>query len=346
MWLYFDKNGNLLEILEHGSQAYSGTTNFQIFAYFEDTVILGNYERDGAVYPEASIKLYKPDLYGTSTPTILMDKKVDVPFVLQEGEHSKYFENGEKYTGYLLDFNTFLEGEDKNIVVVLDTPGVWRAVITLISSQTYNVVGNVVFNVQPGINYEDDTTMPLDVVLNQVYWALSKKLGADTKSLMVRESELYTPEKGYRLNTLYFVKMPGTDTPYVVKFWNGTEYEILGMINLSAYASKEEFDRLENSVANQIDAFNERLTIAEQQAASGGPSGVYATVQDLINADPNHNGIYLVKEDNAWYYWGGSTWLRGGPYTAPSTVLVNGRTIVLNDTSSASDQTRTIVLEL
>ena len=36
MWLYFNSNGQLLTILEHGSPARVGTTAFQIFAVFEN----------------------------------------------------------------------------------------------------------------------------------------------------------------------------------------------------------------------------------------------------------------------------------------------------------------------
>ena len=40
-----------------------------------------------------------------------------------------------------------------------------------------------------------------------------------------------------------------------------------------------------------------------QAVASGSPAGVYATVSDLITADPDRSKIYLVNADGHWYYY-------------------------------------------
>jgi len=54
--------------------------------------------------------------------------------------------------------------------------------------------------------------------------------------------------------------------------------------------------------------------------ASGSPAGVYNTVSDLINANPDHSHIYLVTAENKWYYYDTSTnsWTAGGEYIADS----------------------------
>lgn len=61
-------------------------------------------------------------------------------------------------------------------------------------------------------------------------------------------------------------------------------------------------------------------------AASGGPAGTYNTLTDLDNADPDHSKIYLVKEDNSWYYYNTTSneWDLGGDYlTTDNTNKVN-----------------------
>lgn len=62
------------------------------------------------------------------------------------------------------------------------------------------------------------------------------------------------------------------------------------------------------------------ITLENQISAlsSGSPAGVYNTVSDLENANPSHDRIYVVKENNSWYYWNTSQWSNGGLYLANS----------------------------
>ena len=55
-----------------------------------------------------------------------------------------------------------------------------------------------------------------------------------------------------------------------------------------------------------------------ESVASGSPAGVYATVDALTTADPNHSKIYLVTADGKWYYHNGTTWIAGGTYQGTS----------------------------
>ena len=70
MWLYFDKNGILLEKLEHGNPARSGSADFTIFAHFEGL----EYVNNEVAVPNASITLYRPDCCGSSDAPILMNR--------------------------------------------------------------------------------------------------------------------------------------------------------------------------------------------------------------------------------------------------------------------------------
>lgn len=375
MWLYFDKNGALKEILEYGNVPNSGTTNFEIFAYFEGTNIV-------ELYKEATIKLYKPDFYGTAYPSLLMTQK---SFVFDSSiSESAFFENGKSYLGYYFNFGDFKN--DEEVEVLLDVPGIWRAIITLISTSNYNVVGEVLFTVQPGIETNEETNASFDAVLNQVYRALATKLGAYTTSVVVPETDLYVEGIGYKENTLYYVVGDNPDAPYKVVMWNGDSYAELGTVNLESFASKEEFVDFANnqetlrldweeqqaslrtawetqqaslrtmweaaqetrlaSFGNEINSFenyvNEEIEEIRTIAASGGPKGVYETVSALRAANPNHDYFYYVKADGHIYYWNETTndWADAGAYACPLYVGVDERAFILNDTSYASRNER------
>lgn len=72
---------------------------------------------------------------------------------------------------------------------------------------------------------------------------------------------------------------------------------------------------------NRINGLNNVVT----SVASGSPAGVYETLTDLTNADPNHNRIYLVSSTNHWYYYNttSNTWTDGGLYLSNQTPLTN-----------------------
>ena len=126
MWIYFDENGTLIHYLDrHGPTARVGSTDFQIFAFFDNV--------DLYVYNTATIKFVKDDFNESGCPTLFMTLIRNAPFVLNEASHETEqgvypFVPGHKYTG-LFDFANFNGGQD--VSVLLDTPGKWRAVITL-----------------------------------------------------------------------------------------------------------------------------------------------------------------------------------------------------------------------
>lgn len=145
MVLYFNKNGRLLESLEYGNAARTGTTYFKIFAYFEG---LEQFTR-------AELRLKRPDLDGSEL------------FGLEMTPHTFHYNSAiqssncfkdrpEGYQGFVFDFNA-VEEEDPSDpnhsekVVLLDAPGLWKATITLYDDETnttFNVVGAIKFNVE------------------------------------------------------------------------------------------------------------------------------------------------------------------------------------------------------
>lgn len=197
---------------------------------------------------------------------------------------------------------------------------------------------------------------------NELLKILAGKLDKYTRTVIVDT----LPEEGV-LNVLYFVKGSITGDPYQVWVWyrlnndpdQSGSWELLGEVS-GDFASKEEqaqfeadlinqWDNFRNSLQQQANSFEQQIENDIEQiratATSGGPKGVYNTLSDLQNANPDHNYFYLVKNNMHIYYWDGA-WVDAGPYSAPSTVQVNNRTIFLNDTSVVLEDERLIVLEL
>lgn len=73
--------------------------------------------------------------------------------------------------------------------------------------------------------------------------------------------------------------------------------------------------------------------------ANGGPSGVFATLSELEAANVNPNRVYLVGAD--WYYYNGSSWVRGGTYLTGSVAekSLTGDSIALNEIVMISGMT-------
>lgn len=171
MWLYFDENGALIKTLEHGPAARVGTTDFQIFAYFEGV--------DYSVFNTATLKLVREDFFDSSHPQLLMAYTHDVPFVLntnknETNENVVPFIPGERYNGYLFDFARFSATQD--ITILLDTPGRWYAIITLYGSgSVISVQGVAMFNVQGVAMDSDSNIVTLDEVVSNIALEFARK---------------------------------------------------------------------------------------------------------------------------------------------------------------------------
>lgn len=173
MWLCFNSNGALVEpALQHGPAARAGTTNFQIFAYFDGVDLTSNNF--------ATIKLIKPDFNDSSYPLLAM-RKVVMKYTQMSGENSSHFTaNGGpnsdgNYPGFLFDFSNF--SGDQSVAILLDTPGLWRAVITLYNAnQVMSTQGTATINVQYGNVVNDGTEISIDELMAAYSAAISSKL--------------------------------------------------------------------------------------------------------------------------------------------------------------------------
>lgn len=97
---------------------------------------------------------------------------------------------------------------------------------------------------------------------------------------------------------------------YVDPIFQEYEIEINGLINIQ----NNEISNFKTLINNQINHIDEKVT----NATAGSPKGVYATVSDLQNADPDHDYIYVVTADGKWYYYDSTlgNWTAGGIYQA------------------------------
>ena len=73
----------------------------------------------------------------------------------------------------------------------------------------------------------------------------------------------------------------------------------------SLKADRTEVQKAESNLQTQINSLG-----------SGRPAGVYATVEALTTADPDHSRIYVVSSDGHWYYYANNQWNDGGQYQA------------------------------
>lgn len=71
------------------------------------------------------------------------------------------------------------------------------------------------------------------------------------------------------------------------------------------------FNEFSENINNEVNSIYTKVN----SLASGSPAGVYQTLEDLQQADPDHKKIYLVLSDNSWYYYN-NKWVRGGQYLA------------------------------
>lgn len=202
MWLYFNKQGQLITSLEHGEPARAGTTAFSIYAVFEDV--------DSSVFDGyATIKLFKPDLHGSSYPILLMKPEVK-DFVLQSGEKNDnvlpFKQTDSPYRGFCFDFADFNSTQDKE--VLLDTGGLWKAVIVLIGNNL-NVQGVATFNVQDGVVSQDGANVNIDLILFEILSEMRNKLNINKGVYVIDEDIEDIPEDtlaGFEDGQLFFNK--------------------------------------------------------------------------------------------------------------------------------------------
>lgn len=176
MWLYFDRNGTLKQQFQYYGPAFrTGATDGEIFAVFEDM--------DEAALADitATLKLLKPVSGRIDTIYAYYPIRMDIATEVFDTsnfdtvpENISPFVNGRSYTGVRFLFNqTF----NNDFLILLDTPGIWCAVINLFKPNgAISVQGRANFNVQNNGYSQDETVLPEEWTNAQIFSAIAKKL--------------------------------------------------------------------------------------------------------------------------------------------------------------------------
>lgn len=220
MWVYFNTKGQVKEILTHGNPARAGTNSFEIFCFFEEVDI-------DVAYNLATISLVKPDLHNTVYSHLTM-RATTKRFNKEEDDGEvNFFEDGQRYYGYVFDFADFERGQDD--VVLLDTSGNWSAVVTLFSSGIEkNVQGAFRFFVADGVESEKGFSFNIEEYLEEIINNLAKYLPKNSK-YFIRSVENIDddvkngsyPSDLYSVGSVIFEKTTG----YIYELNNNLLYE-------------------------------------------------------------------------------------------------------------------------
>lgn len=349
MFVYFDQNGTLKEIVTEKTFRVGDSKRDKIYVYWDGdhSPVSGwvKYRKaNGKEYPasveECFYAVGSNSLVGKQLPTKPLRNLKYFSY-----DHT-YEKDGETKVGYefyeitvpddVLN-SSMEEGEDpseNNMVVarirfVLDEGADGNHEID--DYDTIATMGALVFSVETSIGILTDSSIN-ETQYNYFIKLLGTKLGLDVKSVKVSQ----LPSTGVA-GTIYYVEH-GDGIVYDAYFWNGGNFVFLGTTSYGLY-TKEEGDEFEvaiqalwtaelsdykSLVNSNLDDFEEEITKRMndygsliQAAASGSPKDVYQTLTALENAYPNGtNGIFVVLADNKWYYWNENSraWTAGGLY--------------------------------
>lgn len=217
---------------------------------------------------------------------------------------------GTTYQGWVIDITNEITRYSGNVAMSVNVVNQELSVLyTYLANITINATGYPI-----NLEWDDSITV---AQFNDYMAQLAAKLQANTMSVVVSENDL--PAVGTQ-NVLYFVLGATSNTPYQVKMWNGSEYSLLGTINLSSFASKEEQAQFESEFQqewqdykNDVNARINTINAKVDNAIDLTPIPV-ATVNDLPSGGATQP--YVVQENGYWYYWNGTQWVQGQQYQA------------------------------
>lgn len=347
MYVYFDANGTLKEIISDKSFRVGDSKKDKIYVYWdgEHTPVSGwvKYRKpNGREYPDSVEECFfqfGDNLVGKALPSKPLRNLKYFSY-----DHT-YEENGETHVGYKFYeitipdevLNSSMDDEkipnENNMVIarirfVMDNNKNGK----VDEADSIETLGALVFSVETNIGILTDSSIN-ETQYNYLIQLVSMKLGTNTKSVKVSQ----LPSTGVA-GTIYYVEKENGGIVYDAYFWNGTEFVFMGTTSYGLYTKQEgddfkiaiqelwtaemndyealingEFETYKSSLNAQMIAWGSLI----QATASGSPKGVYATLTALQNAFPTGtNGIYVVSENGHWYYWNGSAWSDGGVYQA------------------------------
>ena len=211
MLVWFNKKGILKEQLDsYGNLPRVGSQDFRIYAYFDGLDIPN-------VFSAAYIRLERPDFAGSKYQMIDMQL---VDFTYQDGVSdtpSILFRAGGgpgpngTYPCFMFDFGSVRyvvdedDVEDDVIITLLDTPGLWRATITLVaSSSMFNVTGTMTFNVEGGEGNEEENEVDNSVIIERLIAQLANKLNIANGFVVLQH--LSDATSGYTEGQIFYIE--------------------------------------------------------------------------------------------------------------------------------------------
>lgn len=102
-------------------------------------------------------------------------------------------------------------------------------------------------------------------------------------------------------------------------------------------------------ISNAVRPKADKIYVDDQfsKIGSGSPKGAFTTLSDLETTYPNgDDNIYVVAEDNNWYYWNGSDWQSGGLYNATVSSEFPATNVIKNGDFKTTEHWRGINSEL
>ena len=211
MLVWFNKKGVLKEQLDsYGNLPRVGSQDFKIYAYFDGLDI-------PTTFGDAYIRLERPDFAGSKYPMIDMQLVyLDYQSGISDNE-SIFFRPGGgpgpngTYPCFVFDFGSIKDVVDENdvsddvIITLLDTPGLWRATITLVgNSSIYNVVGTMTFNVDGGEGSEEANEVDSSIIIERLIAQLASKL--NIRNGIVVLEHLSDAISGYDEGQIFYIE--------------------------------------------------------------------------------------------------------------------------------------------
>lgn len=307
MYIYFDNNGALKEIITERPFRTGDSQRDKIYIYW-----------DGEHTPAAGWVKYRKADGTTTTETQFSLTKVNKTLPTEPLRNLKYFsyehtyiDGGTVKVGYpfyeLTVPSAVLSSSTSEEIVPTANNMCVANVRFVFSDESIDNLGSIVFSVETSIGILTDDSID-ETQYNYIIANLSQKFGLDTLgSLKVDE----LPETG-ETGIIYYVKIEDEEI-YDVYFWNAltTAFVFLGTTSCGLYTTKEG-QQFEEEI-------NDRLDEQDQTIAGLGqlhPSGV-DTAEHILEFNED-KGIWIGSDTGNWYYWDASQseYVSGGTYQA------------------------------
>ena len=277
MYIYFDTNGTIKEIVNDKSIRQGSTEANKIYCYIEgnptiDDIWYMQKLPSGETSNEVSFK------NSTITKAIPYDAKRDM----------RYFKDFEQYTFYVFTLNSFLVSQKglnlATIRIVVDNE------IFALGELTFNVQENVI-NVDNGITISQYDYLLLayasrtlnEVTANDLDALLDDKINAKIGDLANGSPKVFDTEANIEAMHDDEGIAVATDTGYIY-VWNDTQQEYIstGLLyvgDISLYYTKTETDTLLNTKANASDVYTK--TESDNRYAQLGADNIFTGDNDF-----------------------------------------------------------------